>query len=101
MIRTTGSQRTLSGFPLHQSVRMSDMTAGATALVSIVLTTLNAEQYMRECLDSCLQQTYPHFELIVVDGGSVDGTLDILRTYSDPRIRLVHQQGNRGKLAGA
>jgi len=69
--------------------------------VSIVLTTLNGARYLRESLDSCLSQTHTNFELIIVDGGSTDGTLDIVREYTDPRIRLVHQQANEGKLPGA
>jgi glycosyltransferase involved in cell wall biosynthesis len=77
------------------------VSQAAGPLVSIVLTTLNAATYLRECLDSCLLQTYSHFELIVVDGGSSDETLEILATYSDPRMRLVHQRGNSGKLPGA
>ena len=70
-------------------------------LVSIILTTLNAAPFLRESIDSCLSQTYPHFELIVVDGNSTDGTLDIVATYTDPRIHLIHQANNAGKLPGA
>lgn len=69
--------------------------------VSIVLTTLNGAAYLRESLDSCLKQTYPRLELIVVDGGSTDGTLDILAEYRDPRLHLIHQINNEGRLPGA
>ncbi len=69
--------------------------------VSIVLTTLNAERFLRECIDSCLAQTYADFELIVADGGSTDRTLGIVSEYTDQRIRVVHQENNEGKLAGA
>jgi len=65
------------------------------------LTVLNVAPYLRFAIDSCLQQTYPNIELIIVDGGSTDGTLEIIATYSDPRIRLIHQTGNVGKLPGA
>lgn len=70
-------------------------------LVSIVLTTLNAARFLRESIDSCLGQTYSHFELIVVDGNSTDATPDIVAAYSDPRIQLIHQANNAGKLPGA
>ena len=70
-------------------------------LVSIVLTTLNCAAYLREAMDSCLNQTYRDLELIVVDGGSTDGTLEITTSYADPRVRLIHQPGNSGKLPGA
>jgi glycosyltransferase involved in cell wall biosynthesis len=70
-------------------------------LVTIVLTTLNAARYLRQSVDSCLGQTYSNIELIVVDGGSTDGTLEILAEYWDPRMRLILQRGNIGKLPGA
>ncbi|MFZ2486802.1 MAG: glycosyltransferase [Anaerolineae bacterium] len=70
-------------------------------LVSIVLTTLNAATYLREAIDSCLNQTYHDLELIVVDGGSTDKTLDILATYTDQRMSVIHQEHNAGKLPGA
>lgn len=70
-------------------------------LVSVVLTTLNGAAYIRESIDSCLNQTYSQLELLIVDGGSTDGTLDIVASYVDPRIRLIHQPGNVGRLPGA
>ncbi len=70
-------------------------------LISIILPTLNGSRYIAESLRSCLAQTYPHFELIVVDGGSTDGVLDIVRSFDDPRIRIEHQGANRDKLPGA
>lgn len=70
-------------------------------LVSIVLTTLNAARFLRESVDSCLNQTYSNLELLAVDGGSTDGTVEILQSYTDPRMRLIHQTNNEGKLPGA
>ncbi len=70
-------------------------------LVSIVLTTLNGARYIRQSIDSCLQQTYPRIELIIVDGGSTDGTLEIVQSYRDSRLTLVHQPANTGRLPGA
>src|SRR5574338_94197 len=75
--------------------------SGSPGLVSIVLTTLNGAHYLRESIDSCLGQTYTNIELIVVDGGSTDGTLEILATYDDSRLRVIHQLNNEGKLSGA
>jgi glycosyltransferase involved in cell wall biosynthesis len=70
-------------------------------LVSVVLTTLNGARYLRQSLDSCLGQRYRNIELLVVDGGSTDDTLAILATYTDPRMRVIHQENNVGKLPGA
>lgn len=69
--------------------------------VSIVLPTYNGARYIRAALDSTLAQTYPNLEVIVVDGGSKDGTLEILASYQDPRLSLVHQPANTGRLPGA
>ncbi len=52
-------------------------------------------------VESCLNQTYKNIELLVVDGGSHDSTLDIIQIFSDDRIKIVHQENNKGKLPGA
>jgi glycosyltransferase involved in cell wall biosynthesis len=70
-------------------------------LVSVVLPTLNGSRFIRSSIESCLTQTYENFELIVVDGGSTDGTREIVQEISDPRVRLVFQPGNAERLPGA
>lgn len=52
-------------------------------LVSVVTPCFNSAEFIRDALDSILAQDYPRLELIVMDGGSADATLDILRTYGD------------------
>lgn len=66
-------------------------------LISIIIPAYNAEKYLRETLDSALAQTYPNYEVIVVDDGSTDGTNDILDEYGT-RIRVAHQ-ANGGSAA--
>lgn len=68
--------------------------AGPT--VSVLLTVYNGDQYLRQAIDSVLAQTFDDFELVVVDDGSTDSTPDILATYEDPRIDVLHQP-NRGR----
>jgi len=58
-------------------------------LISIVTPCLNRVEYVREAIESVLTQNYPNFEHIVTDGGSTDGTLDVLRTY--PHLRVVSE----------
>ena len=53
----------------------------APALVSIVTPVYNMARYVRETVESVLFQDYPHIQYIVMDGGSTDGTVDILREY--------------------
>ena len=60
--------------------------------VSIVVPSLNAAAYIGECIDSALAQTYGDTEIVVVDAGSTDGTLDVLRRYGG-RIRVMHDEG--------
>jgi GT2 family glycosyltransferase len=66
-------------------------------LVSIVLPVYNGEDYLQESIDSVLQQTYPHFELIIVDDGSSDKTPEIVEENKtrDARIQLIQQENQR------
>jgi glycosyltransferase involved in cell wall biosynthesis len=74
---------------------MSPLPAEKNPSVSIVLPTYNGAAYLREAVDSCLDQTFRDLEVIVVVDGSTDETEAILSTYSDARLRLV-KQPNRG-----
>lgn len=67
--------------------------------VSVVMPVYNVEAYVAEAIRSVLAQTFTDFELIIVDDGGSDASMDICRSFSDPRIAIVSQQ-NRG-LAGA
>lgn len=60
---------------------------------SIVVPVYNAERYLRGCIDSILQQSYPHWECLLIDDGSTDGSLRICEEYaaSDSRIKVVHK----------
>jgi glycosyltransferase involved in cell wall biosynthesis len=67
-------------------------------LVSVVLGTYNGEAYLHEQLRSVLAQTYPALEIIAIDDGSRDRTVEILGEYArrDPRIRVVVNERNLG-----
>ena len=65
-------------------------------LISIIVPIYNTEEYLHECLDSIQQQTYPHFECIMVNDGSTDSSARIAEEYlSDSRFRLINQN-NQG-----
>ncbi len=64
--------------------------------VSIILPIYNGGEHSRTSIESCLRQTYPNFELVIVDDGSADETPEIIRSYQDPRIRSVRHKKNRG-----
>jgi glycosyltransferase involved in cell wall biosynthesis len=67
-------------------------------LVSIVLPVYNGKEYLREAIDSMLNQTFTDFELIIINDGSSDESANIIAAYSDPRIYSV-QQDNQGLAA--
>jgi len=67
--------------------------------VSIVLINWNGQAHVAKCLDSLLSQTYPNYEVIVVDNGSTDGSVELLKGYL-PRIKLILTEDNLGAAAG-
>lgn len=67
-------------------------------IFSVVMPIYNVEKYIRNAIESVLSQTYPHFELICVDDGGQDSSMDIVRSFDDPRIRIIRQK-NRGLAA--
>ncbi|PKI18159.1 glycosyltransferase family 2 protein [Colwellia sp. 12G3] len=75
------------------------MLANSIPVVSVVIPMYNVAKYIEQSINSVLQQSYHHFELILVDDGCVDDTLNIVNNFTDPRIRIV-RQANRG-LSGA
>ncbi len=66
-------------------------------LISIVIPVYNTGEYLKECLDSVCNQTYDNIEIIVINDGSTDNSLEILRQYEefDKRIILIDQE-NKG-----
>ena len=62
-------------------------------LVSVVIPVYNSEKFLEECLDSILAQTYQNIEIIAVDDGSTDSSLDILNGYSD-KVNVFSQKNN-------
>ena len=60
--------------------------------ISVLLPAYNAERFVGDTVRSVLAQTCTDFELIAIDDGSVDGTLNILKSFNDPRLRVFHQQ---------
>lgn len=60
--------------------------------VTVLIPTLNSISYMKECLESVIAQTLQELEILVIDAGSTDGTLELVETYqqNDGRIQIVH-----------
>lgn len=65
-------------------------------LVSIILPVYNAENYIKDCLESILTQSYRNLEIIAINDGSSDRSVDIIQSFNDERIRLHNNDGNKG-----
>lgn len=72
---------------------------GRQPLVSILSSVYNERPYIEQAIHGVLSQTYDHWEWIIVDDGSTDGTGEILRSITDDRVRCFSQR-NTGSLAG-
>lgn len=61
-------------------------------LVSVIIPLYNCERYVAQAVESILNQTYKKIELIVVDDGSTDSSLEIVKTFQDERIKLFQDK---------
>ena len=66
--------------------------------ITVAMPVFNGEGYVHLAIQSVLDQTYSDFELLIVDNCSTDGTLDVVKTFSDPRIRLHVNSTNLGMI---
>lgn len=66
--------------------------------VSVIMSVYNGEKFLRDSIESILNQTFNDFEFIIIDDCSTDKTADIIKTYSyrDPRIRIITNEQNLG-----
>ena len=66
-------------------------------LISVIVPVYNTEKYIDRCIDSIISQTYQNIEVILIDDGSIDNSLEICEKYmtKNPKIKVVHQE-NKG-----
>jgi len=64
--------------------------------ISVILPVHNGEKYIKQALDSILNQTHHDFECIVLDDGSIDRTQEIIKSYHDHRILYLRDEQNQG-----
>lgn len=64
--------------------------------VSVIIPSYNHEKYVAEAIESVLRQTYQDFEIVITDDGSSDGTVNEIRKFKDPRIKLFTFEKNKG-----
>ena len=68
----------------------------STPLVTVLMPVYNCQLYIREAIESILNQTYVNFELLIIDDASTDETVAIIKSYEDARINLVVKPENSG-----
>ena len=66
------------------------------AAISVLMAVFNCDKYLKEAIDSILDQTWEDFEFIIVNDGSTDNSLGILRAYQDKRLKIITYKENRG-----
>ncbi len=64
--------------------------------VSVIIPVHNTEQYLKECLDSVVNQTYKNLEIILINDASTDNSIDIINKYKDKRIKVINMKHNSG-----
>lgn len=65
-------------------------------LITVIIPTYNRKKKLLECISSILEQTYEHIEVLVVDDASTDGTEELFQRKTDPRLRYIRYETNRG-----
>lgn len=65
-------------------------------LISVCIPTYNNESFINQTINCILNQTYQNWELVISDDSSRDKTVEIIKTYKDPRIRLIERKQNLG-----
>lgn len=65
-------------------------------LISVVIPSYNRKNKLPACMESVLGQSYGNIELIVVDDASTDATEELFRSISDPRVKFLRYDVNRG-----
>ena len=70
-------------------------------MISVIMGVYNSKEYLREAIESILNQTFKNFEFIIIDDGSNDGSSKILKSYDekDPRIKIINNKNNIGLTA--
>lgn len=64
--------------------------------ITVLMSVYNGARYLREAIDSILNQTFRDFEFVIINDASIDSSQDIIESYHDPRIRCIHNQINLG-----
>ena len=87
-----------SEYPRENEAGTSRGDVAEAPLVSVIMPSFNTARFISQAIDSVLDQDYPQTELIVIDDGSTDGTVEAIRAYGD-RVQLITQQNQGSAVA--
>lgn len=73
-----------------------DSIVNSMPKITVLMPVYNCELYIREAVDSILNQTFTDFEFLIIDDASTDNTVEIIKTYTDSRIKLIEKPSNTG-----
>jgi glycosyltransferase involved in cell wall biosynthesis len=73
-----------------------DSTINASPTITVIMPVYNSEHYIREAIESILNQTFTDFQFLIIDDASTDQTISIINSYKDPRIDLIEKVKNTG-----
>jgi glycosyltransferase involved in cell wall biosynthesis len=95
---TAGKSRRAGKIVLNLKQLNMKSSTKDSPLVSVLMTVYNREKYIRQAIESVLASTFKDFELILVDDGSKDKSVEIIKEYEavDPRVRLIINEKNLG-----
>lgn len=68
-------------------------------MVTVLMSVYNGEKFLREAIDSILNQTFTDFEFLIINDGSTDKSVEIIESYEDSRIRLINNEKNLKLIA--
>lgn len=75
---------------------MEPIVQGCAPQVTVLMPVYNGNRFLREAIESILNQTFTDFEFLIIDDGSTDNSVETISSYADPRIRLVRNVTNIG-----
>lgn len=85
----------------NKILEMKEKYVNKKEIISVIVPVYNVEEFLPRCLDSIINNTFPNLEIICIDDGSTDGSLEILHSYREKDKRIKVYSKNNGGLSSA